>query len=100
MILVKPEEIVYPITSRREYLEKQMIEQKHKQAGIAFPSQSKQENLLIGRLDIFPSTNLQTIKDGLRKLCTFFQNIDSGVIKLNQMVADTIVMSPLSIFIE
>ena len=98
MILVKPGDIVYPTTSRREYLEKQMIEQKHKQAGIAFPSQSKQENLLIVRLDIFPSINLQTIKDGLRRLCTFFENIDSGVIKINQMVENTIVMSPLSIF--
>ena len=98
MILVKPEEIVYPTTSRRKYLEKQMIEQKHKQAGIAFPSQSKQENLLIVRLDIFPSINLQAIKDGLKRLCTFFESIDSGVIKINQMVEDTIVMSPLSIF--
>ncbi len=95
---MKPEEIVYPTKSRREYIEKQMIEQKQKQAGIAFPSQSKQENLLIVRLDIFPSINLQSIKDGLRRLCTFFENIESGVIKINQMIEDTIVMSPLSVF--
>lgn len=75
-----------------------MIEQKQKQAGIAFPSQSKQENILIVRLDILPSINLERIRDGLLRLCTFFENIDSEKIKIDQIVEDTIVMFPLSNF--
>jgi Dyp-type peroxidase family len=94
---VSPEETFHRTTTMREFKEKQMIEQKRKQAGIAFPSHTKQENLLIVRLDVLP-INVNFVSNGLRRLCTFFENIDSGVIKTNERVEDTIVMSPLSKF--
>jgi Dyp-type peroxidase family len=94
---VKSEETFYQTTTGREFKEKQMIEQKRKQAGVAFPSQTKQENLLIVRLNVLP-LNLNVISNGLKHLCTFFENIDSGVIKTNELIQGTIVMSPLSVF--
>ncbi|MGI9010207.1 MAG: Dyp-type peroxidase [Nitrososphaeraceae archaeon] len=95
---MEPKKTFYPTLGRRENIERQMVEQTRKQAGIAFPSQSKQKNLLIVRLDILPVSNLKVISDGLRRLCTFFENIDSGIIKTDEMIDDTIVMSPLSAF--
>ncbi|HJT83267.1 MAG TPA: Dyp-type peroxidase [Nitrososphaeraceae archaeon] len=94
---MKSEETFYQTTTGREYEEKHMIEQKSKQAGIAFPTHTKQENLLIVRLNVLP-INLNVISNGLKRLCTFFENIDSGVIKTNELIEDTIVMSPLSVF--
>lgn len=59
-----------------------MIGAKRRQAGIAFPPPRKQNYVLIIRLDIIPVNNPMTVSNGLRRLCTFLEHIDRGIIQM------------------
>jgi Dyp-type peroxidase family len=56
----------------------------NKQFGIEFPSPSQQEHILIVRANL-ASSDHTTIKKGLIKLCSFFESIDSGIIRLENL---------------
>src|SRR5947209_2295 len=91
----------------RDKKKKQLLEEKSKQAGIGFPSAGKQEHLMIIRLDLarqppdpgHPDLRRQTVRDGLQRLCTLFDQIDRGKKKIDTLQDDgTIVPMPLSNF--
>ena len=72
--------IIHRGKTREEYEQEGLV-----QPGIAFPSASEQEHLLIIRLDI--AGNLfkndfneyrRRVKKGLKRLCTLFGNIHEG----------------------
>ena len=89
----------YKQVGGRAHLEKQMMSEKYRQAGIAFPSPLKQEYLLIVRLEIKVLDDLKTVKEGLSVLCTFLEHIDKGIIKLEEKTdKGESVWSPLSRF--
>ena len=68
-------------TSGRQVSEKQMIYEKHRQAGVTFPSHTKQTYVTIVRLNL-EADPLKGVPDGLKVLCTFLEEIDNGDIKL------------------
>lgn len=81
----------------RGALERQMSNAKRKQAGIAFPPPRKQNHVLIIRFNIIPANNLGIVSDGLRRLCTFLEHLDNGIIQMEDKTDDgEIVWSPLS----
>lgn len=59
-----------------------MIAQKQRQAGIAFPAPRKQDYLLILRLDV-SSVDEKLVSEGLKRLCTIFEQIDRGIIEID-----------------
>ena len=68
----------------RQKSENQMKIEKRRQAGIAFPAYMDQEHLTIVRLNVEPLSNINNVKAGLSKLCTFFEHIDEGIIKAEE----------------
>jgi Dyp-type peroxidase family len=59
-----------------------MIAQKRRQAGISFPAPRKQDYLLLIRLDISPVIDKKSASQGLKRLCTLFDQIDKGLIEM------------------
>lgn len=76
--------------SNLSMLEKSYIAKKRRQAGIEFPSARKQEQLLIIRFDISQSVldkgNIDEVRRGLKQLCTMLDEMDSGVIKIENLL--------------
>ncbi len=72
------------------HLEKSYMTKKRRQAGIEFPSARKQEQLLIIRFDISQSVldkgSLDEVRSGLKQLCTMLDEMDSGVIKIENLL--------------
>jgi Dyp-type peroxidase family len=65
--------------------EERLWSEKKRQRGISFPSAIKQKYLLIVRLDLKPSAtgDIKLVRQGLRKLCGFFERIDVGEVKID-----------------
>jgi Dyp-type peroxidase family len=72
--------------TREEYEQEGVV-----QSGIAFPSASEQEHLLIIRLDITraifknESEAKTKVKEGLKRLCTLFENIYEGKKRIDEL---------------
>lgn len=80
-------------------LEKKMIANKRRQAGIAFPAPRKQEYVLIIRLDITAIDDKKVVSQGLKSLCTLFEQIDKKILKIeNPSDKDEANAYPLSTF--
>jgi Dyp-type peroxidase family len=82
--------IIHRGKTREEYEQEGQV-----QSGIAFPSASEQEHLLIIRLDI--AGNLfkndfneyrRRVKKGLRRLCTLFENIHEGKKRIDELTTE------------
>jgi Dyp-type peroxidase family len=71
--------------SKREDLEREYIEDKRRQPGIAFPSARKQQYVLIVRLDLLPSVTPSKAKIGLKTLCDLLERIDRGQKKIEEI---------------
>jgi hypothetical protein len=79
--------IMHREKTREEYEQERLV-----QPGIAFPSAGDQEHLLILRLEITGAlfTNdfnkaKTTVKNGLKRLCTLFENIHNGKKKIDEL---------------
>ncbi|MGI0044130.1 MAG: Dyp-type peroxidase, partial [Nitrososphaeraceae archaeon] len=74
----------------REAEEKRLIEEKRKQPGVVFPSASRQEHLLIIRLNLRSSAekNILLVQNGLRRLCGLFKEMEEGAIKVDELEGD------------
>jgi len=80
-------------------IEKQTMLEKRRQAGISFPAPRKQEYLLIIRLDVREVNDQKIVSNGLKRLCTLFENIDSRKIEMEDTSSDEDMrMYPLSRF--
>jgi Dyp-type peroxidase family len=86
--------------ARRFLEEKILVEGKRKQPGIAFPSAAKQEYALIIRFNLKPLVrDVSFVRNGLRNLCTFLEEIDNGIVRIDEMVEHGEIARPkLSIF--
>ena len=81
-----PIRILHRGKTREEYEQEGLV-----QPGIAFPSASEQEHLLIIRLDItralfkneFEAKTI--VKNGLKRLCTLFENIYEGKKRIDEL---------------
>jgi Dyp-type peroxidase family len=60
-------------------------EEKVKQPGIGFPAASKQDHLLVIRLDLAPPAedSKNAVRTGVKRLCGLFERIDQGIHKIN-----------------
>ena len=69
---------------KKKVLEKRFLIEKRKQPGVSFPSAIKQEYILIVRLNLKPSVkaNVSRVRKGLKGLCSFFEMIDSGDVRV------------------
>jgi Dyp-type peroxidase family len=71
-------------------LERLYRERKRRQAGVEFPSARKQEHILIIRFDvsraILEEGRSVLVRQGLKKLCSYFDDIDKGKIKFVKMM--------------
>jgi Dyp-type peroxidase family len=74
---------------KKANLEKSLWEQRRKQPGVAFPSALTQEHLLIIRFNIsYPIADRKDkefIRNGVTRLCKFFDRIDKGKIKIDDL---------------
>ena len=72
-------------TFDKAQVEQRLWNDKRKQRGISFPSPNKQKYILIVRLNINPTVKgqIELIRQGIRRLCIFFEKIDKGDIKIN-----------------
>ena len=89
--------------SNIDRLEKSLKDQRRKQAGVAFPSATKQGHLLIIRCDIshrtYDSNDRQAVRAGMRQLCDLFNKIDRDIIKIDEITSEGDLRSvPLSVF--
>jgi Dyp-type peroxidase family len=76
-----------------------MIAEKRRQAGIAFPAPRKQDYLLIVRLDVSPADDKKLVSQGLKRLCTLFEQIDSKMIEIEDTSGEgDVYMYPLTRF--
>jgi Dyp-type peroxidase family len=78
----------YFTSSKHSDLEKQMIDRKRRQGGIAFPAPRKQEYVLIIRLNVKASPDPKIVRNGLKKLCTLFEDIDEGRLEMEDTSSD------------
>lgn len=81
--------------------EEKLWNEKRKQRGISFPSANKQEYILVIRFDLKSDTRGETkrVREGLKKLCGFFERIDSGEVKIDiKNEDDEVVSTKLSDF--
>ena len=84
----------YITGTERVKIENRCIKEKHRQAGVEFPSPTKQEHLLIIRFNISESLppnndrNEPVVRNGLRSLCKLFDKIDSGAMKIDNLSED------------
>lgn len=78
--------------SKLEKLEKFYLEGRRRQPGVTFPSARKQQHLLIVRFDISRSalgdTDKLAVRDGLRRVCSFFDAIEKGTKKRDILLED------------
>jgi Dyp-type peroxidase family len=77
----------------------ELMRERIKQPGVAFPSAAKQHHLFIIRLDLKSSVVGQAnrVLNGLRRLCSFIDRIDEGEIKVDEKLRDgTSFQYPLS----
>ena len=88
----------YFAENKQNELEKKMVAEKRKQAGIAFPAPRKQESLLIVRLDVSATDDKKLVIEGLKRLCTLFEQIDKEIIEIEDTSADEAYTYPLSKF--
>ena len=89
----------YVAASKHIELEKKMIAEKSRQAGIAFPAPRKQDYLLIVRLDVSPADDKKLVSQGLKRLCTLFEQIDSKMIEIDDTSGEgEMYMYPLTRF--
>jgi Dyp-type peroxidase family len=90
----------YFTASKHNDAEKQMVDGKRRQGGIAFPAPRKQGYVLIIRLNVNASSDQKIAKDGLKRLCTLFEAIDDGRLEMedNSSDEDDINFYPLSKF--
>jgi Dyp-type peroxidase family len=89
----------YSSGPQREMREQQILEDRRKQAGIAFPSAKKQHHILIIRLDLAPNVSKDKVQSGLTSLCKIFDNIYTEKQKIEVLQDDgDIVRSPLKKF--
>ena len=76
----------------RERLEKFAWGQKRKQPGVAFPSASKQEHILIIRLNVSHPTSKhedrELVRKGIMRLCSFFDRIDTKQVMMDYLTYD------------
>jgi Dyp-type peroxidase family len=82
----------------REIIEKQYIEERRKQPGIAFPAATNQEHIFIIRFDITDSIfdnkeKREMVRDGLHNLCQIFDNITRRVKKIERLTDDGDIIS-------
>ena len=74
---------------KKANLEKTLWEQRRKQPGVAFPSALTQEHLLIIRFNIShpitDSKDKEFIRNGVIRLCKFFDRIDKEKIKIDDL---------------
>jgi Dyp-type peroxidase family len=77
----------YAHETERRKIENRYIEERRKQSGVAFPSASKQEHLLIIRIDLETSYSQEgyKVRDGLRRLCMVFDNVVRGNILMDNL---------------
>jgi Dyp-type peroxidase family len=81
----------YLSKGQRDIVEKQFRSEKRKQQGVAFPSASEQEHILIIRFDISRNlsddkdSNKKSVRQGLQSLCGLFDLIDQGVQKIDEL---------------
>ena len=65
------------------------MQEKRKQPGVEFPSATKQEHILIIRLNISRQSrddkDRDIVRDGLRRLCNLLEKIDRGIIKVDDL---------------
>ena len=95
---MKYEATSYLSENKHTELENKMIAEKQRQAGIAFPAPRKQDYLLIVRLDV-SSADEKLVGEGLKELCTLFEQIDKGIIEIDDTSAgDGIYSYPLTKF--
>lgn len=82
----------YSYRSHRKTQEDYFKKQKRKQYGVAFPSAAIQEHILLIRFDIWYAVLVEKekrlVRDGLRRLCTFLDKIDRGLIKIDSLTED------------
>jgi Dyp-type peroxidase family len=78
--------------SNLERLEKSLTEEKRKQPGVAFPSATTQEHLLIVRLNISHPVSKhedrEHVRNGVMRLCKFIARIDAKKIKMDNLAED------------
>lgn len=89
--------------SNSERLEKLLIDAKRKQPGVAFPSATKQEHLLIIRFNISHSVydrkDQEFVRSGVMRLCNLFDRIDKKEIRMDDLTEDGDIRTvPLSEF--
>jgi Dyp-type peroxidase family len=69
--------------------EELLKQQKRKQPGVTFPSARRQEHILLVRFNIMQSIlsdqEKGAVRQGLKRLCTFLDRIDNGLIKINSL---------------
>ena len=77
-----------------------LFAEKRKQPGVSFPSASKQGYILIVRIDLKSSANgnISLVRNGLRKLCGFFERIYEGDVKIDLRNEEGDLRSSLSRF--
>jgi Dyp-type peroxidase family len=65
-------------------MERKLMAEKEKQAGVSFPSASKQDYILIVRIDLRSDINgkIALARQGLRRLCSFLENLNQGATKI------------------
>ena len=78
--------------SKSERIEKFYQEERRRQPGVTFPSARKQQHLLIIRFDISMSTledtEKRTVRDGLLRICSYFDAIEKGTKKRDILLDD------------
>jgi Dyp-type peroxidase family len=89
--------------STLERLEKSIMEAKRKQPGVAFPSATTQEHLLIIRFNIShpisEREDKEIVRKGVMRLCKFLDRIDKGKIKTDDLTKEGDIRTvPLSEF--
>lgn len=84
------DDVDYRINS--EITEARLKEERRKQAGVTFPSAREQEHILIIRFNISTSKpkdkEIEIIRTALRRLCSYFEAIENGSIKLDKSTQD------------
>lgn len=78
----------YFTATQHNDIEKRMIAEKRRQAGVSFPAPRKQDYLLIVRLDVTQNDDKKLVSQGLKRLCTFFEQIDSKIIEIEDTAAE------------
>jgi len=74
--------------TKQNYTEERMIAEKRRQAGIAFPAPRDQNYLSIVRLNINPVNDKNSVRQGLKRLCTLFEQIDEEIFEIDDTSSD------------